>query len=116
MIHYFKTIVNSKFSKLVKSKELLADLVTGDGYGAAALARKIHALSQKAQAHIQSQILLPQIFPYLLFLFHVLIGAGFDGQDGADGHHDFQVAHHVMSELVARDLCAVIVSEHQTGH
>ena len=118
MIHYFKTIVNSKFLKLVKSKELLADLVAGNGYGAAALARKIHPLSQKApaQAHIQSQSLLPQIFPYLLFLFHVLIGTGFDGQDGADGHHDFQVAHHVMAELVARDLCAVIVSEHQTGH
>lgn len=38
-LHYLKWII------LVKSKELLADLVTGNGYGAAALARKVHALA-----------------------------------------------------------------------
>lgn len=65
MIHYFKTIVNSKFSKLVKSKELLADLVSGDGHLASALSRKVHALAKEAiaQAHIQENVFLLHRFP-----------------------------------------------------
>lgn len=65
MIHYFKTIVNSKFSKLVKSKELLADLVSGDGHLASALSRKIHTLTKETvtQAHIQENIFLLHRFP-----------------------------------------------------
>ena len=65
MIHYFKTIVNSKFSKLVKSKELLADLVSGDGHLASALPRKVHALAKEAiaQAHIQKNVFLLHRFP-----------------------------------------------------
>ena len=58
----------------------------------------------------------PAALPRSAFLSMFLIGAGFNSQNGADGHHDLQVAHHVMAELVARDLCAVIVSEHQAGH
>ena len=83
MIHYFKTIVNSKFSKLVKSKELLADLVASIGYGAAALARKIHALSQKApaQAHIQREILLFQILPQFFFLLQIFLCLRADRQN-----------------------------------
>ena len=53
MIHYFKTIVNSKFSKLVKSKELLRDLISRDGEGSSAFSRKVHALSQEAPAEAQ---------------------------------------------------------------
>ena len=51
--------------RLVKSKELLADLVSGDGHLASALSRKVHALAKEAiaQAHIQENVFLLHRFP-----------------------------------------------------
>ena len=56
---------------LVKSKELLADLVSGDGHLASALSRKVHALAKEAiaQAHIQENVFLLHRFPYFLAIF-----------------------------------------------
>lgn len=39
--------------RLVKSKELLRDLISRDGEGSSAFSRKVHALSQEAPAESQ---------------------------------------------------------------
>lgn len=92
---------HTSFRISVKSEEFLCNLVSCNGKLSAALSRKVRSLSQKSpsQPEIQSQIQFAQILPQFLFLLHIFLCPGLDGQYGRNRHHNLEITHHIMAKL-----------------
>ena len=100
---------------LIKSKEFLADLISGNGYISSAFSRQIHALTQEspAQAKKQRQIHFSKIVPQLLLFLHIFFHPRFNGKNRGYRHHNFQISNHIMAKLPAENFWFMVIAQHQ---